>query len=175
MTALAPRPAGPNAVIAGVCVTAIALMWVAVVAQARFERREAIAAAFERNSNLTVAFEEFTVRTIAAADSVAQYVKREYARAGAAIDIPGLIADRTIDADAFISISVVDERGGLAATNFERVPGGPPTAADRPHFTVHLPRDSGKVFVGQPARARQRSALRLDRVGQSLPAEAVHV
>ena len=70
------------------------------------------------------------------------------------IDIPGLIADRTIDADAFIAISVVDERGGLVATNFERVPGGPLTAADRPHFTVHVPRDSGKVFVGQPILSR---------------------
>ena len=154
IAALAPRLAGPNAVIVGVCVAAIALMWVAVIAQARFERREAITAAIERNSNLAVAFEEFTVRTIDGADAVAQYIKREYARVGAAIDIPGLIADRTIDAEAFIAISVVDERGGLVATNFERVPGGPLTAADRPHFTVHVPRDSGKVFVGQPILSR---------------------
>jgi PAS domain S-box-containing protein len=154
IAALAPRLAGTNAVIAGVCIAAIALMWVAVIAQAGFERREAIAAAIERNTNLAVAFEEFTVRTIDGADAVAQYVKREYVRAGAGIDIPGLIADRTIDAGAFISISVVNERGGLVATNFERVPGGPLTAVDRPHFTVHLPRDSGKVFVGQPIQSR---------------------
>jgi PAS domain S-box-containing protein len=154
IAALAPRLAGPNAVIAGVCVAAIALMWVAVTAQARFERREAIAAAIERNSNLAVAFEEFTVRTIDGADAVARYIKREYARAGAAIDIPGLIADHTIDAHAFAAISIVDEHGGLVATSYERVPGGPLTAADRPHFTVHIPADSGKVFVGQPILSR---------------------
>ena len=154
IAALAPPLAGPNAVIAGVCVAAIALMWVAVIAQARFERREAIAAAIERNSNLAVAFEEFTVRTIDGADAVARYIKREYARTGAAIDIAGLIAEGTIDADAFAAISIVDERGGLVATSYERVPGGPLTAADRPHFTVHIPRDSEKAFVGQPILSR---------------------
>jgi PAS domain S-box-containing protein len=150
----ARRLSGTNAVVAGVCLTTIALMWVAVIAQARFERREAIAAAIERNSNLAVAFEEFTVRTIDGADAVANYVRREYARRGAAIDIPGLIADGTIKAGAFAAISIVDERGNLVATSFERVPGGPLTAADRPHFTVHIPRDTGKVFVGQPIQSR---------------------
>jgi PAS domain S-box-containing protein len=154
LAALAPRLVGTNAVIVGVCLAAIGLMWIAVIAQARFERREAIAAAIERNSNLAVAFEEFTVRTIDGADAVARYIKREYARAGAAIDIPGLIADHTIDAHAFAAISIVDERGGLVATSYERVPGGPLTAADRPHFTVHINADSGKVFVGQPIVSR---------------------
>jgi PAS domain S-box-containing protein len=152
--ALARRLVGTNAVIAGVCLAAIALMWVAVIAQARFERNEAIAAVNDRNSNLAVAFEEFAVRTIDGADGVARYIKREYARAGAAIDIPALIADRTIDADAFAAISIVDEKGSLVATSYERVPGGPLTAADRPHFTVHVARDTGKAFVGQPILSR---------------------
>jgi PAS domain S-box-containing protein len=152
--ALARRLFGTNAAIAGVCLAAIALMWIAVIAQARYEQREAIAAAIERNSNLAVAFEEFTVRTIDGAGAVANYVKREYARSGARIDIPGLIADRTIDARSFTAISIVDERGGLVATSYERVPGGPLTAADRPHFMVHVPRDTGKVFVGQPILSR---------------------
>jgi PAS domain S-box-containing protein len=143
-----------NAVIAGVCLAAIGLMWIAVIAQARFERREAVAAAIERNSTLAVAFEEFTVRTIDGADAVAKYVRREYARTGARIDIPGLIADHTIDAAAFSAISIVDERGNLVATSYERVPGGPLNAADRPHFTVHMPRDTGQVFVGQPILSR---------------------
>jgi hypothetical protein len=152
--ALARRLVGTNAVIAGVCLAAIGLMWTAVIAQARFERREAVAAAIERNSNLAVAFEEFTVRTIDSADVVAKYVKREYARTGARIDIPGLIADRTIDAGVFTAISIVDERGNLVATSYERVPGGPLNAADRPHFKVHVAQDTGKVFVGQPIMSR---------------------
>jgi PAS domain S-box-containing protein len=152
--ALGRRLAGTNAVIGGVCLAAIALMWVAVIAQARFERQEAIVAAIERNSNLAVAFEEFTVRTIDGADAVARYIKREYLRSGARIDIPALIADRTIDAQAFSAISIVDARGGLVATSYERVPGGPLTAADRPHFTVHVAQDTGKVFVGQPIVSR---------------------
>jgi PAS domain S-box-containing protein len=145
---------GTNAAIAGVCLAAIALMWIAVITQARFERREAIAGAIERNSNLAVALEQFTVRTIDGADAVANYVKREYARAGPGIDIPGLIADRTIDAGVFAAVSIVDEYGNLVATSYDRVPGGPLNAADRPHFTVHMPRDTGKVFVGQPILSR---------------------
>jgi PAS domain S-box-containing protein len=152
--ALGRRLFGTNAVIAGVCLVAIALMWIAVIAQARFERREAIAAAVERNSNLAVAFAEFTVRTIDGADAVARYVRREYARAGDRIDIPGLIADRTIDASMFAAISIVDEHGNLVATSYGRVPGGPLNAADRPHFRVHVARDTGKVFVGQPIMSR---------------------
>ncbi len=152
--ALARRLVGTNAAIAAVCLAAIGLMWIAVIAQARFERREAVAAAIERNSNLAVAFEEFIVRTIDGADAVARYVKREYARTGAGIDIPGLIADRTVDAGAFAAISIVDERGNLVATSYGRVPGGPLNAADRPHFTVHVAGDTGKVFVGQPIMSR---------------------
>jgi PAS domain S-box-containing protein len=152
--ALARWLVGTNAVIAVVCLVAIGLMWVAVIAQARFERNEAVAAANDRNANLAVAFEEFAVRTIDGADAVARYIKREYAQSGAAIDIPGLIADHTIDADTFAAISIVDEHGGLVATSYERVPGGPLTAADRPHFTVHVPRDTGKAFVGQPIVSR---------------------
>jgi PAS domain S-box-containing protein len=152
--AQARRLSGTNAVIAAVCLTAITLMWVAVIAQARFERREAVAAAIERNSNLAVAFEEFTIRTIDGADAVTKYVKREYARSGPGIDIPALIADRTIDAHAFAAISIVDARGNLVATSLERLPGGLLSAADRPHFTVHVPKDTGKVFVGQPILSR---------------------
>jgi PAS domain S-box-containing protein len=152
--ALGRRLFGTNAAIAGVCLASIGLMWIAVIAQARYERREAIAAAIERNSNLTVAFEEFAVRTIDSADEVAKYVRREYARSGARIDIPGLIADRTIDARAFTAVSIVDARGNLVATSYERVPEGPLNAADRPHFTVHVPRDTGNVFVGQPIVSR---------------------
>jgi PAS domain S-box-containing protein len=143
-----------SAVIAGVCLASIGLIWVAIIAQARYERREAIAAAIERNSNLTVAFEEFAVRTIDGADAVAKYVRREYARSGARIDIPGLIADHTIDARAFAALSIVDARGNLVATSYERVPSGPLNAADRPHFTVHAARDTGGVFVGQPILSR---------------------
>jgi PAS domain S-box-containing protein len=152
--AQARRLSGTNAVIAGVCLTAITLMWVAVIAQARFERREAVAAAIERNSNLAVAFEEFSVRTIDGAEAVANYVKREYARSGGAVDIPGLIADGTVDARAFAAISIVDEHGDLVVTSVTPVPGGLLNAADRPHFTVHIPRDTGKVFVGQPIQSR---------------------
>ncbi len=150
----ARRLVGTNAVIAGVCLAAIGLMWVAVIAQARFERHEAIAAAVDRNSNLAVAFEEFAVRTIDGADAVARYIRSEYARTGRGIDIPGLIADRTIDAGAFAAISIVDEHGSLVATSYERPPGGPLTAADRPHFTVHMAQDTGKAFVGQPIVSR---------------------
>ena len=129
-------------------------MWAAVVAETRFERREAIAAAIERNANLAVAFEEFTVRTIDGADAVARYVRREYARSGERIDIAGLLADRTIDAGPFTAISIVDSRGGLVATSYEPVPGGPLTAADRPHFMAHVARDTGRVFVGPPMVSR---------------------
>jgi PAS domain S-box-containing protein len=153
--ALGRRLVGTKAVIGGVCLVAIGLMWVAVIAQARFERQEAVAAAIERNSNLAVAFEEFTIRTIDGADAVARYIKREYLRSGARIDIPGLIADHMIDAQAFSAISIVDARGSLVATSYTRLPGGRPlTAADRPHFTVHVAQDTGKVFVGQPIVSR---------------------
>jgi PAS domain S-box-containing protein len=154
VAAPARRPGGTNAAIVGVCLAAVGLMWIAVAGQARFERREAVAAAIERNANLAVAFEEFTVRTIDGADSVARYVKREYARTGASIDIPALIADHTIDATAFTAISIVDEHGNLVATSFTRIPEGPLNAADRPHFTVHVAHDTGKVFVGQPILSR---------------------
>ncbi len=154
IVAFARHSAGTTAAIGGVCLAAIALTWIAVIAQARVERREAITTAIERNSTLAVAFEQFTIRTIAAAEAVAGYVRREYARDGSAIDIPGLIADGTIDASLFTALSVVDQHGRLVATSYGKLPEGPLTAADRPHFTVHQPGDTGKVFVGQPILSR---------------------
>ena len=148
------RSAGTSAAIGAVCLAAIALTWIAVIAQARFERREAITTAVERNSNLAVAFEQFTIRTIDGAEAVAGYVRREYARDGSAIDIPGLIADGTVDASLFTALSVVDEHGRLVATSYGKIPEGPLTAVDRPHFTVHQAGDLGKVWVGQPILSR---------------------
>ena len=132
-----------------------ALMWVAVIAQARFERREAVAAAIDRNSNLAVAFEEFT-----RPHHRRRRRRRQLRQAGVRAQpappstSPGSSPIAPSTPRAFAAISIVDEQGRLVATSFERVPGGPLTAADRPHFTVHIPRDTGKVFVGQPILSR---------------------
>ena len=50
-------------------------------------------------------------------------------------------------------------RGSLVATSYQRVPGGRPlTAADRPHFTVHVAQDTGKFYEKCAERAPSKVA-----------------
>ncbi len=131
----------------------IGVMWYAVIGVMRVDRDNTIHAAVDRNDNLAIAFEHYAIRTIESADAVTQYLALEYTRSGRKMDLLQFVADHAVDNTVLTGVVLVDEHGnGLTtATGKGAVK---LNVADREHFTVHLERDSGKVFIGKPVAGR---------------------
>jgi diguanylate cyclase (GGDEF)-like protein/PAS domain S-box-containing protein len=142
---------GLKSAIAAFCLALVGAIWTAVVLQTQSERAATIAEAIRQNSNLARVFEEHAIRTIKGVDAAALFVAGEYARLGSKIDLAGYAADGRIDAALFADVFVIDERGDLLAGLHSFAP---TSLADRAHFTVHLPRDSGKLFINKPLLGR---------------------
>lgn len=132
----------------------IAAVWIAVLEVARIDRQETIKSAIGRNDNLAIAFEQYTVRTIESADAIIQYMIREYVRGGGKPDLDRFVADYTTSNRAFTGIVLADEHGDVATTAYASKPARPVNVADREHFSVHVARDSQKIFVGKPVLDR---------------------
>ncbi|MBY0268812.1 MAG: PAS domain S-box protein [Burkholderiales bacterium] len=149
-----PPGIGINLAIIAFNALLIAAAWIAVLEVARIDREETIKAAIDRNNNLAIAFEQYTVRTVESADSVIQYMIRDYLRSGGKLDLDRFVADYTISDKAFAGIVLADEHGNVATTAHTSKPEKPVNVADREHFRVHLTQDTGMAFVGKPVTGR---------------------
>src|SRR3546814_365898 len=66
----------------------VLLTWTAVIEQARFEQREAIAAAIRQNTNRAVAFEQYVTRTLEAANVAMLHLSDKHAMMGGTAQHP---------------------------------------------------------------------------------------
>ncbi len=156
------RRFGMKNLIVGFCLTLIGIIWSAVIVHGNFQQQEMIDNAIRQNSNLAMAFEEHTVRTIKGADAALLFLRREYARLGARIDIAKYVADGTIDSRLFIYLNVFDEHGISVARSHALKPA---TVADREYFSVHVGMDSGDLYIAKPVlgRVSQKWTIQLTR------------
>jgi len=141
----------------GIVLFSVALIFwlgIAAISQTRFERQEAIDAAIDANNNLAVAFEQYVARTLQQADTALLVLRREYARAGPALDIASLFDDGVLDRKQLLLAVIADERGGPVAASPEQTDTSSVNLADREHFQVHVAHDTGRPFVGKPVRSR---------------------
>jgi PAS domain S-box-containing protein len=141
-----------NAAVVLFSVTLVGLLWGAVLATLRIDRAETIRAAEQRNGGVAIAFEQYTIRTIESADAIVRYLIREYARSGARTDLAKFVADYTIDNKSLVGIVLADERGNAVTTT--RSGQATTNVADRPHFRVHMERDSDMPSIGRPVVGR---------------------
>jgi diguanylate cyclase (GGDEF)-like protein len=140
-----------NLAIALFSLALIAYIWVAAITEGRAERDEAIAAAVKQNSNLAVAYEEHMIRTLNGLDAVTRFVRHEYQRLGARMDLDKYISDGVIDRRIFSILSVVDARGDIVFSSnaVARV-----NYADRDHFQTHVGRNSDALYISKPVFGR---------------------
>lgn len=94
----------------------IALVWTAVVEQARFERREAIAAIVRQNTNRAIAFEQYVTRTLEAANVAMLHLSDKHASIGGTARHPRWIDDPVVNTDMFSIVSITNEKGDVIAT-----------------------------------------------------------
>jgi two-component system, LuxR family, sensor kinase FixL len=111
------RPLSIGGVVLLVCLgtaVLIGLLWVAIVAQSRFEREGAIEAALRENRNRVIAYEQYVTRTFDAANFAALHVATRFA---GSIESPGtapsLIADPVAANPLFAAIEIADAEGRL--------------------------------------------------------------
>lgn len=127
-------------------------VWAGLFFKVQSERRIEINNAFRETGNFARAFEEHTLRTINGADQVAIFLKYQYEKEGAAIDIPRYVRAGRFANQPFVLLSVVDEHGDLKASSQE--PFVFSNLKDREHFTVHEEYDSGRLFISKPVLGR---------------------
>jgi diguanylate cyclase (GGDEF)-like protein len=147
------RPSGMRAAIVVGALALIGTCWLAVLAQARFERQDNIDDVMERNTNLAIAFEQFTTRTLRNADVIATYARREYLRSGARADLRKVLADSAVDHNFYSAVLIFDEHGDYVTSTHNGAV-HPFNIADREGFRAHLAADTGKLYVGKPVVTR---------------------
>ena len=127
----------------------VALAWIGVIEQTRYERREAIAAAVRQNINHVVAFEQYVTRTLEASNAAMLHLAANYPQPGATAARPRWIGDPIVNNDMFGAVSVADRTGNLIATTFAPPPANM-NVADTDTFRAHVARDSGRMFIDKP-------------------------
>jgi two-component system sensor histidine kinase BarA len=149
----------------------LALTWTAVFLKARDEREQQFQAVIRSNGNLARALEEHTVRTLKSADQSVLFLKYQYERHGAAVDIARYVREGMIIGTLFNQLGVIDERGIYTLSNLPDH--RPIDLSDREHFTVHRDAVTNRLFISQPVLGRASGkwsvqlTRRIDRPGAS--------
>lgn len=139
--------------IAVFAVVVIAINAVATMERGRSEVQETIRDTVAQNSAATTEFEQFTIRTLAHAEAVAQFIRREYARSGAAIPLAEMRAEGAIDGQLFVAASVIDERGTVVASTNSQPEIAALAGVRAEAAAFHAPQDKGGLFIGTPAKS----------------------
>lgn len=138
---------GSYLVIWGFAVLLLIMSWSAIVYKINDERRNELALINRNNANLARVFEEHTIRTIQSIDQVILFIRNQYEKVGNRIDIASYVRDGLINNELFTQLGIIDEKGIYSYGTSSAGIGT--DVADREHFQVHIPRDSGQVFIGQ--------------------------
>lgn len=152
------RPQGRLA-IALVAILLVAGAWLFVIQQTRHERVEAVEVAVRENRNRAVALERYVTSILEAADMATLHVA-ELHRRGAfgsldnAPPLPRRFSDPVVDHPAFAGISIANADGVVVASTMD-LGGSHANVRGHPAFTPHLPRDSGRLFVGTPRHSER--------------------
>lgn len=146
------RRSGTAAVIVAFGLTLVGALWGLILVESREEHGDVIAGAVKQNSNLAVAYEEHVARTLKGLDGVLLFIRNEYRRAGAAIDIARYADEGIIDDRLFSILSITDEHGNIVKST---QPAAQASYADREFFRVHrLRRDRDDLHVSVPVLGR---------------------
>jgi two-component system sensor kinase FixL len=151
-----PRPVQgvvPSLLIAALAAFLIVFIWVVVIAQIRFEREEAVAAAIRDNENRLIAFEQYVIRTLESADAALVELLSEYSGGLGTRANPGHIDEPSIRAGAIAGATLVDEHGYVVASNIGPIPRDF-NVSDRAAFTIPAAGGAGKTYVSQPIYSR---------------------
>ena len=141
----------------------IVLAWWIVFSMEAESRSRQLAAAERDLANLTRVSQEHANRTFRSADQVIRFVQARYLELGQKLDLAALTSQGVIDAEIFNQVGVIDENGIYILSNLPIK--GRLDLSDREHFRVHVPADTGQLFVSKPllGRASGKWSIQLSR------------
>ena len=152
MVSVSGRGGGVTVAIVMFALILIGGLWAMILNEEQAERDEIIASAVKQNSNLAVAYEEHVARTLKGLDGVLLFLRHEYRRVGARMNIEQYFEDGIIDEGLFSVVSVIDERGKVVVSS---KPLPPANHADRESFRVHqLRRGRDALHISMPLLGR---------------------
>jgi signal transduction histidine kinase/ActR/RegA family two-component response regulator len=140
-----------------------ALIWGGIFYKIEQERLIELAAVDRETLNLARVFEEHTIRTLQGVDQSVLFLKYQYERLGDKIAITDYVKEGMIQTSLFNQMGIIDEHG--IYTHSSLGTGIGLNLSDREHFKVHIPADSGRLFVSKPVlgRATGKWSLQLTR------------
>lgn len=121
-------------------------------------------AAVERDlANLARVSEEHAWRTFRNADQVVKFVQERYDELGNRLDLIGMTQRGLIDVSTFNQVGIIQANGMYELGT--RPVAAPVDLSDREHYRVHVPDDTGQLFVSKPVlgRTTQRWSIQLTR------------
>ena len=129
----------------------IAAVWIAALQAVRISQERELQEARNEAENYARAFEQHIERTIRSVDSLLLTVIQDARRLDRSALQREINRVHARHRDVIAVISLIDARGNLLVNS-------PPAAvislADRPHFSVHLERDTGEPYFGKPLLGR---------------------
>ena len=132
----------------------IGTMWSSIFVILRTDRANTTRDAIARNNTLAIAFEQYTTRIIENADMVVRDLLLDHARDEEKLNLVQFVAEHRLGNPALVGVTITNERGDARFVAASASSVGATNMADRAHFRVHINRDSGKAFIGQPIIGR---------------------
>lgn len=144
-------------------VALIFLAWLHVFILVGDSRDRELATAERDLGNLTRVGQEHANRTFRSADQVIQFIRAQYLEKGSKLNLVALTEQGVIDTEIFNQVGVIDANGIYILAN--RPINGRLDLSDREHFRVHIPADTGELFISKPVigRATGKWSIQLSR------------
>ena len=144
-------------IIVALAFSIIVLVWIFVLSQVRYERREAAEAAIRANTQRVMAFEQYVARTLEQADIATSYIVDQYAsilQSSRQSQSPIKLIDKVaFRLPAIREITVINRQGSLVATSAQPLP-KPINLFHTDAFQWHLSRPTTVLRVNAPSRSR---------------------
>ena len=147
-----------NWIIAAACAAAIIGIWLITLQRISSERSQALDAVMNSNSNLAIAFEQQVIRTLRAAEQVATFVRHQYVRQGADINLREWVECGIIRETMFTVISVVNESGNIVSSSLADKS---VNYADREFFLAQRDAVHDDLFISVPLVGRVSGETRI--------------
>ena len=128
-----------------------ACIWSGLLFYLHIQKSFAYSEAAKNGANFARAIEEHTLATVRGIDQTTMFVKYQYEQLGARLDLANYGREGVFLGRFFNLIGIVDADGWLSMSD-RPLPRS--NLADREHFLVHVPADTGQLFISKPVLGR---------------------
>ncbi len=153
---IGPSPASARRLTLGMAALAgviIAVLWTALLYDARRTRDVAMAEATSNSRNFVVAFREHITGVVGAIDQLMIAIAADHATHPSEFRLPAWVAASPLIERMAVQVAMIDRNGLLRVSNL-RPASGTVDLSDRPHFRYHLDPAAPQPYISVPLVGR---------------------